>query len=160
MTMEFKQFNLLKKPVNDGRNDSSFVVSANIIRSDKTFNIKDRFIVNDKEVINRIGQVFNRTTFSTLVSGSVYSASAVDYLIGITSLSYAPTIGLPRPSLIGPGKTYIIKDEVGGALTTNITIRSVGEETINGAATNTIITNYGAVTLYSDGANWFTISSI
>ena len=41
----------------------------------------------------------------------------------------------------------------------NITIATEGSETIDGAATKVISSNYGSVTLYADhlGANWFTI---
>lgn len=133
-----------------------FVSSGNITRTDKTLNVKDKFIANDKEVINKIGQTFGRTEFSTLVFGSVYTVATSDYLVGITSLSYAPSVGLPRPRDIGVGKNYIVKDEVGGAATTTITIRSAGEENIDGAGTSTITTNYGTKDFYTDGANWFT----
>lgn len=116
---------------------------------------KKAAIINEQEINMRLGQRFSRTPFSTLLSGSVYSVVALDFLIAVTSLSYAPTIGLPRPSLVGIGKTFIVKDEVGGAATTTITVRSAGEETIDGAATATITTNYGNKAFYTDGANWF-----
>lgn len=88
-------------------------------------------------------------------TGTTYSTAATDFLIGVTSLVNAPTIGLPRPKFVGPGKTYVIKDEVGGAATTTITVVSQGEETIDGASSFAISTNYEAITFYSDGANWF-----
>lgn len=135
--------------------DSSFVESGNLTRTDKDFIVKDYFAVTNTEVSMRKGQKFNRTGISTLVTGAVYSLAATEYLIGITNLSYAPTIGLPRPSLVGAGKCFIIKDEAGGATTTTITIRSVGEETIDGASTSTLTTNYESKSFYSDGANWF-----
>jgi hypothetical protein len=119
------------------------------------FGIKDNFSTDEKETWLKRGQKFNRTIFNTLVSGSVYSSSANDYLIGITSLSYAPNVGLPRPKLVGAGKTYIVKDEAGGAGTTTITVRSAAEETIDGAATSTLTTNYQSKSFYTDGANWF-----
>src|SRR5205823_6097904 len=100
----------------------------------KTLDIKHFYEFNDVEVVNRKGQKFSRTGFSTL-TGSVYSVAVQDYLIGVTNLSYAPSIGLPRPKLVGPGKTYIVKDEAGGAATTTITIRSSGEENIDGSST-------------------------
>ena len=60
------------------------------------------------------------------------------------------TITLAKPT---DGRRLTIKDEVGGAGTTAITI--VG--TIDGATNLTINTNYGSVTLIADGTNWFTI---
>ncbi len=133
--------------------------SLNVERIDKDFNIKNFYTFTDREATFKKGQKFNRTGFSTVglgVSGAVYSVAVQDYLVGITDLSYAPSIGLPKPSLVGPGKTYIIKDEAGGALTTTITVRSAGEENIDGSATSTIVTAYGSKGYYSDGANWFT----
>jgi hypothetical protein len=74
----------------------------------------------------------------------------------VTALAVATTIGLPLPSLVGTGKTFIIKDEVGGATTTNITIASEGEKTIDGSSSTTLSTNYQFKQFYSDGSNWFT----
>ena len=57
------------------------------------------------------------------------------------------------------GRVLIIKDGANGAAMYNITIATEGSETIDGAATKVISSNYGSVTLYADhlGANWFTI---
>lgn len=130
--------------------ESDFVSVPSSLRTDKDFIVKDFFIINNSDAKFLRGQVFNRKA----ASGN-YSTATIDYLIGITSLATAPTIGLPRPSLVGIGKTYIVKDEVGGAGTTTITIRSAAEETIDGVSTATISTNYQAKSFYSDGANWF-----
>lgn len=130
--------------------------TPNVQRIDKDLNIKNFYQFNDNESINRRGQKFRRSAFSTVLLGSVYSVASSEFLIGITNLSYAPSVGLPKPSLVGEGKHYIVKDEAGGAGTTTITIRSDGEKTIDGATTLTITTNYGAKELYNDGNNWFT----
>ena len=149
---EHEQYNL----ENTDSLEKDWVSSPNISRNDKDINIKDFYIFNNQEAINKKGQKFGRTAFATLVKGSVFSVAATDYLIGITDLSYAPSVGLPRPKLVGAGKIYIVKDEAGGAATTTITIRSAGEETIDGASSSTITTNYQSKSYYSDGANWFT----
>ena len=74
------------------------------------------------------------------------------------STAAARTITMPSAATVGAGKTYIIKDESGGAATNNISIASVSSQTFDGAASPLVInTNYGTKTLYSDGANWFTI---
>lgn len=125
---------------------------SNILRTDKDLQIKEVFSVTNTEVVHKRGFSFSRLG----VSGATYSAAASDYVIGVTSLALAPTIGLPRPRNAGVGKTYIIKDEAGGAATTTITVRSEGEETIDGASTSTLTTNYQAKSFYTDGANWFT----
>jgi len=126
--------------------------SASEMSIPKDWRIHQSFFANRNDVHLMKGQKINRTA----VFGSAYTAASTDYLIGITSLVLAPTIGLPRPKLVGPGKTLRVKDEVGGAATTTITVRSQGEETIDGSATSTITTNYGARAYYTDGTNWFT----
>lgn len=132
--------------------DDNFEQSASLVKTNKVFSVKGKHIFNDQQHINRLGQTFGRTAFS----GSVYSASTSDFLVAVTSLVLAPSVGLPKPSLAGVGKTFIVKDEVGGAATTTITVRSASEETIDGASTSTITTNYGTKSYYTDGANWFT----
>ena len=131
---------------------NDWISTPSVVRTDKDFNVKDYFIVTDEQMeLFGIGIAVNRIS----VSGAAYSVSARDYILGVNRLAVAPTIGLPRPKLAGFGKTYIVKDEVGGALTTTITVVSQGEETIDGASSSTIITNYGAKSFYTDGANWF-----
>lgn len=114
--------------------------------------VKDVFVVNDNEVAQKKGQRLGRTA----VRGAVTTVSTSSYLIGVTALAVATSIGLPRPSQVGVGKTYIIKDEAGGATTTNITIRSEGEKTIDGASSTTLSANYQVKRFYTDGSNWFT----
>lgn len=131
---------------------SPSVQSANVERIDKTLNVKDFYIMNEVEFNNKKGQRFKRTT----MSGSNYTATSQDFLIGVTSLILAPSIGLPNPKLVGANKHYIVKDEVGGAGTTTITIRSEGEVTIDGASSSTITSNYGVKEFYSSDIAWFT----
>lgn len=155
--MDHEQFYLTPKMATEKiRNESDFISSDSVLRTDKILNIKDRVIINDKDLINRVGQTFSRTPFTVSSTNAVYSVAAQDFLIGVTSLVFAPFIGLPKPSLAGVGKNYIVKDEAGGAATTTITIQSAGEENIDGASSSTITTNYGSKEFYTDGANWFT----
>ena len=96
------------------------------------------------------GQMAKRTATSTS-----YTALQTDYIIGVTSTAAARTITLPAAATVGAGWTYIIKDESGGAGTNNIIVDGNGAETIDGAATQAINTNYGSMNLYCDGSNWF-----
>lgn len=126
--------------------------SRNLIRTEKNFSIKGFFTVTNSETSLLRGQRLSRLS----VSNASYTLSTSDYLVAITSLVTAPSIGLPDPRLVGVGKNYIIKDEVGGAATTTITITSDGERTIDGASSTTLTTNYQAKRFYSDSSNWFT----
>ena len=53
------------------------------------------------------------------------------------------------------GRTIVVKDAGGLAGTNNITIDTEGGETIDGAATAVITSNYTSLSLYSDGTDWF-----
>lgn len=116
------------------------------------FKVKNAFEATDREFFQPHGQKFHRTAFA----GANYTMSTSDYLLGVTSLVIAPSIGLPLPSLVGVGKNFIVKDEVGGAATTTITIRSDGERLIDGATSLTITTNYGVRSIYTNGTDYFT----
>lgn len=128
-----------------------FYSSPNLIRTDRDFVVKDVLHVSDDSARLLRGQVVSRTA----VSGN-YSTAVSDYLIGVTSLAVAANIGLPRPKNVGVGRIYVVKDESGGAGSTTITVRSEGEETIDGATTSTLTTNYQSRSYYTNGANWLT----
>lgn len=66
------------------------------------------------------------------------------------------TVNLPAAASGNTGKTLIVKDAGGGAGTNNITIDANGAETIDGAATLVISSNYGVARLYCNGTAWFT----
>lgn len=126
--------------------------SSNKLATNKDLAIKSFFTINDTGVSSLLGQRIGRIA----VRGAVTTLSTSSYLIGVTALAVATSIGLPHPSQVGVGKTYIIKDEAGGATTTNITIRSEGEKLIDGASSTTLSTNYQVKRFYTDGSNWFT----
>lgn len=128
-----------------------FVSGPNVVRTDKDFIAKGFFSVTDIETATLRGQRFARKA----VSGN-YTCATFEYLIAVTSLAVASSIGLPDAKLVGPGKTFIIKDEAGGAATTAITIRSDGERNIDGAASTTLSTNFQAKEFYSSGNDWYT----
>lgn len=84
------------------------------------------------------------------------TAALDDYYIAYTDTTAAWVLTLPSAATVGANKAFIIKDETGGAGANNITVTPAGAETIDGAATFVIGTNYGTCRLISDGANWFT----
>ncbi len=93
--------------------------------------------------------------------GMKRTAVAADYttvdevFIGVTDTSAARTITLASADAVAD-RVIVVKDESGGAGANNITIATEGTETIDGAASVSITTNYGYVRLYCDGTNWFT----
>ena len=62
-------------------------------------------------------------------------------------------------AMVTEGAHVIINDEGGAAATNAITIDTEGSETVDGATSQSIGSDYGTLTLYSDGANWFSKSS-
>ena len=78
-------------------------------------------------------------------------------IIGITSTGAAYTITLQTEALL-KGKMYIIRDEGGASNTDNITVATEGSETIDGGATAVLDVNDQTLWIYSDGANWHTLT--
>lgn len=93
---------------------------------------------------------------STAIS---YSAVSGDCVIGVTSTAAARTITILNAASVSQGRLMVVKDQSGAAATNNITVKSAGG-TIDGVAAGTgvaIATNYGSLSFYSDGTNWFII---
>lgn len=103
----------------------------------------DMFMLTGDVIPNRIGTAIN-------------VSSSNERIIGVTDTSVPRTITLSTVD-VKDGKTIMVKDESGAAGTNNITVATQGAETIDGGANIIISTNYGAVVLYSDGTNWFSI---
>ena len=95
----------------------------------------------------------------TGISNADYTVETRDYIIHYATLATSgKTVTIPSAQCT-EGRVLIVKDGAAGAAMYNITIATEGSETIDGAATKVINSNYGSVTLYADhlGANWFTI---
>jgi hypothetical protein len=84
-----------------------------------------------------------------------YTLQQGDHLIHVIHTA-AAAIMLATNQVV-KGRTVTIKDATGDAAINNITLTTQGSELIDGQATYVINTNYEAVTLYSDGVNWFII---
>ena len=89
------------------------------------------------------------------VTAATYTARASDRVIGVNR-ACTVTKTLPTGE-VRTGRIYTVKDESGAAASNNITVATGGSENIDGSATNVISANYGSVTYYSDGTNWFTV---
>jgi len=79
-------------------------------------------------------------------------------IIGVTDTSATRTITLATALMNDSpdARLVVVKDEGGQAGSNTVTIATEGSETIDGSATATITSNYGATRLYSNGSNWFT----
>ena len=153
--MEHKQYNLEDQTVPKNQEEDSFISSGNIVRTDKDLNVKNFFGVNNVEAHNKIGNKINVTLVSSGMA-SIYTVNLTDFIIAVTDVIISRTINLPKPSLAGFGKVFIVKDASGSATTTTIAITPFSTETIDGDTSNGITTNYGFKGFYTDGTNWFT----
>jgi hypothetical protein len=97
------------------------------------------------------GHALNRTA----VAAATYTVLATDCYIGVNRNG---TVGLTLPTSAseGTGTILIIHDEGGNAALNTITVTPNGAETIDGAATKTITSNFGTLRLITNGSNWFT----
>lgn len=95
------------------------------------------------------------TLHRTPVSNT-YTIRPDDYLIGVISTASPYQLVLPSASEL-PGRSYLVKDESGAAALHPIQLVTSLGQTIDGTSTRTIDMNYGSLTVYSDGQNWFTI---
>ena len=97
-----------------------------------------------------------RITNITTVNAATYDLLTTDYILNVTYTATGAVTSLTLPTAqTVSGRIIYIKDAGGSATTNNITIDTEGAQTIDGAATLVITTNYSAVTLYCDGTDWF-----
>lgn len=95
------------------------------------------------------------TVYPTVTVTSDYSALSSDQVILVDSRTGPVTITLPATHV--DGQRYEIKDKYGVALTEPITVVSADGDTIDGF-TDIVMTNaYEAITLVSNGSDWFVV---
>jgi len=83
-----------------------------------------------------------------------YNVLTTDYIIGKIGITGGgDTIVLPDASVVGVGKTYVIKDESYSASVNNLIV-APSSGTIENVASYAINTDGGSITVYSDGLNW------
>jgi len=92
---------------------------------------------------------------SSEVKTSDYTTSWGDYLIQVDTSSNPVTITLAS-AMAETGVALIVKDYGGNAGTNNITVATEGTETIDGATSKTIATDYGKLRVYCPQTNWMT----
>lgn len=99
----------------------------------------------------------NTFQFDSFNTDLVIGASDVFVVIAMNT-SAARLITLPLASAVPAGRFYIISDISGASETNNITITASGSDTILGAASLVVNSNYGSYQLVSDGvSNWVTV---
>ena len=88
---------------------------------------------------------------SRAVSSDITLADKIAYRV---DTSAARSLELPPVS----AQLYLeLKDVTGSAATNNVTLTTPGAETIDGAATHLIESDYGGLAIISDGTNYFVV---
>lgn len=87
--------------------------------------------------------------------------SADNYYYAKTGITLGgDTVTVPTPLSVGSGKVFIIKDAIGDAGTNNITVQADGGNTIDLGPNHVISTNFGSVTLISNGASNYEVVAV
>lgn len=90
-------------------------------------------------------------------AGTPYNILASDYIVGQTATGVPISLVLPAVSAGNTNQIYVIKDQSGLAGTNNITVSTADAALIDGLNTKLIASNYGTITVYNNGTDWFTI---
>ena len=110
----------------------------------------------NKQVQQAINDLVNRANINYRKITSVTATLLVDDLFIDVNVANAVTLTLPPSPPIGTN--YIIKDSSGSAGTNNITVSANTGNTIQGAASTSISTDFGLVQIIYDGTSkWLII---
>ena len=86
-------------------------------------------------------------TWPVTAKTGAYSIAATDVVITCNTTGGAFAVTLPTIASVGIGKWYIIKDIGGAGGSNNLTVNRSSTDTIDGATSKVINTNYGSLTL-------------
>lgn len=109
-------------------------------------------VIGTSDTQTLTNKTINGFSVATVSKGAGYTATlADDVIVCTTSL----TITLPAVAT-STGKVFTIKAKTGGI--TSIVIDGNASETIDGATTKTIATDWSTVTIVCDGSTWHIVS--
>jgi len=128
---------------------------SNITTAASSFNFVGASVVASNSgndvTVTLSSAVYSRTAVSTTTTASVN-----DVILGVSG-NAAIDIRLPSANAYSAGQNFTIKDESGAANTKNITIRTTGDQKIDGASSIVLESPYAAVNIYSNGSDKFFI---
>lgn len=109
--------------------------------------------VNKDYVDDLISSVLAGALVPVITITTSYSASDNDQIILVDAAAGNVTVTLPAEPCIG--KVYEVKDKFGYAETRVIDVVSADGDTIDGGSSFILTTNYQAIRLVFDGADWY-----
>jgi hypothetical protein len=86
-----------------------------------------------------------------------YTAQAHDYSIRVDATDGALTVTLPAAGSL-PGKVFVVKKVDSSA--NAVTIDADGSEEIDGATTESLASQYDAITVQSNGTSWDILATV
>ena len=100
--------------------------------------------------------VLYESVAATVQLTAVYTASTPSYIIGVRSTG-SVEIEVPSPATYKAGAILLFKDEVGHTNGTNIKLTGAAASSylIDGGGSYTLTGSNPAISLYSNGTNWF-----
>ena len=132
---------------------ANFSIDGNTLSNIFNVTVADEQITTSGEMNTRGG--LSRKLVS--VSDPVHSTQIDEEIIHSTRSSAGTQEITLATTTIKSGRVIVIKDGAGNASANNITINTENGQTIDGQSSYTINTDYGSVTLYTNGENWFVI---
>lgn len=141
-----------------GRGTANTILAMDASGNSSVF--KDLVVLPPFQVINSDTQIKIQSisTNAILLTSAVspYEVAEEDGFMKIDTTAGNVEAILPPPSSFMPLKEYIVKKIVAA---NTVTVSTAGAETIDGAATDTLTTQWTARTYISDGTNWFIIGN-
>ena len=98
--------------------------------------------------------VVTRLSLDIKAKSADYTATVADEVFLVDATAGAVTVTLPSVSRLA-GKSYTIKKTDASA--NAVTIDGDGSETIDGAATQSLASQWDSVTVVSDGSGWYIV---
>jgi hypothetical protein len=83
-----------------------------------------------------------------------YVMTGNEYLVAVTDTSQERSVYLPS-AVTCFNRQFVIKDESGAAGTNAIIVRTTLGQTLDGQPFFVLGGDYNAITIYSNGSNWF-----
>jgi hypothetical protein len=138
---------------------SEFAASTSVYNGDFYYTNTSGVAVQVTSGGSLVSSPGNAQIFETQAVSSNLTISPGDtFVYLIVDTTVARSITLPLANGVTAGRIYIIKDSDGQANTNNITVNISGSDTIDGASSQVLDSNFGSSMIVTDGVDSWYIS--
>jgi hypothetical protein len=139
----------------NSNDDTHSRIGSLIVKNAAGVNVLSSSAISQKTHVRGFNVMYE-TVLPTSSLTAIHTASSPSYIIGVRSTG-SVKIEIPAPSTYGTGAILLVKDEVGHLNGTDIRLSasSAATYTIDGATNYVLTGSNPAISLYSNGANWF-----